>query len=207
MKWRNRLFALVIVVLAGLAWFGIHQREPRYQGRSLSSWLEPFRTNYWESDHRCDAAIQAIGTRATPFLLEMVARRESAAKTWSFKHVPRAWHDHLQLGSEIDYHQAINDTRRLGAIGFKALGEKARPAVPKLVVLLKDENPGVRFAAARSLHYLGPVAKDAVPALVNSCNDSYFKAAQEAKLAVMEWKRIDPAVVASSSPPAQDEDK
>jgi hypothetical protein len=95
--------AVLIVVLAGVsAWLGLREREPVYQGRSLSNWLEGYtpspgvfalggRTvqvigsgggplgNHFDST-KVDAAVRQIGTNAHPTLCRMLRAKDSALR-------------------------------------------------------------------------------------------------------------------------------
>ena len=61
--------------------------------------------------------------------------------------------------------------RRDVAVALGSLGAGAQPAVPALIVALKDKLGNVRLAAAESLAQIGPKAKAAIPALQASLQD------------------------------------
>jgi HEAT repeat protein len=52
------------------------------------------------------------------------------------------------------------------------LPQEAAPAIPALVQALTNQYRGVRFNSAYSLSLLGPLAKDAVPALKHALSDT-----------------------------------
>src|SRR5688572_11010517 len=66
------LAAALAAFLLGTLWF-VTNREPRHQGRSLSSWLEEInRANSVSNAVPALLAIRAMGTNALPFLCENV---------------------------------------------------------------------------------------------------------------------------------------
>jgi HEAT repeat protein len=87
---KNRRFILLLVgcflllgLLAGLIFFG--QREPHYQGRSLSSWLSDVSpVNYavtsksaaMNLESAAIAAVQKMGPEADPFLIRMLKAKD-----------------------------------------------------------------------------------------------------------------------------------
>jgi hypothetical protein len=115
---------LTILVLAGLmlvmAAFWISQNEPpgyfslepKYKGCPLSYWLEHWYLDPWWRSVNTDAvdAVQAIGTKAVPLLVDWIAR-------------PYAYDPGLSYQEK-----ALR--------GFEVLGPVAMPAVPKLVGMI-----------------------------------------------------------------------
>src|SRR5579863_6231082 len=71
------LTGLLVVVLGGFSWLVLRQREPVYQGKSLSVWLAQYSTNRWPLDKQAGAAIRHMGTNATPILLKRLGTREN----------------------------------------------------------------------------------------------------------------------------------
>ena len=61
--------------------------------------------------------------------------------------------------------------RRDVAVALGSLGPGAQPAVPALIVALKDTVGHVRLAAAEALGEIGPNAKAAIPALQKTRQD------------------------------------
>src|SRR5207244_4134500 len=73
--------AIVSVIVAGIAFFAFRSREPVYQGRPLSAWLEDLdygRPSFRrEAVGQAEAAVRQIGTNAVPFLVGMMRCKDS----------------------------------------------------------------------------------------------------------------------------------
>ena len=172
---------LLAAVLGGFAWMLIGSRpgEPAYQGKALSFWVEQYTTNRWPTDKQAAGAIQHIGSNAIPILLEMLTTRESSFRMKLLARLPKQWLARVHLGLD-DYKRKVDQRRTLGAYGFAALGEEARPAVPALISLLNDKNDRVRYLSVFTLRCLGPVAADALPSLIICLNDPEFTVRDDA---------------------------
>ena len=95
--------AVVLIILAGvIGWQGLREREPVYQGRSLSKWLEDYTPSprvfgsgdatigvmgaggglqrYHLDSTKVDAAMRQIGTNALPTLFRMLRAKDSALR-------------------------------------------------------------------------------------------------------------------------------
>lgn len=83
-----------------------------------------------------------------------------------------------QSGSKADLNAELGklggdaDTKVNALNEISQLGEKAAPAVPKIMELLKDPDPVVKRTAAFTLGSIGPKAKAAIPALKEILNNS-----------------------------------
>jgi HEAT repeat protein len=148
--------AFIVVVVGVITWQVLYEREPVYQGKTLSIWLEEARPD-WVSPET-ETAVRAMGTDALPPLLNMVRVRESVVrKALSELSTRQRW-----LAIHV---RARGEIQRMAYCGFMVLGPTAKPAVPKLARLLEEDDPQVRCLAAHCLGNLGPTAADAVPAL------------------------------------------
>ena len=101
-----------------------------------------------------------MGTNALPYLLRMVARKDSSAilrlRAWAGKgSIVRRWW--------IPTHYI---DRMRGAAGIEALGGEAAPAAPELIRMLNDEQ--TEYPAALGLGAIGPPA---IPLLVQTLNN------------------------------------
>src|SRR5258705_13434672 len=101
------------------------------------------------NQQEADKAVREIGTNALPYLLKLAGRKDSALKQRFFSIYRR------QSWLKLPIHDA-QFYRVEATCGFAALHEKARPAVPALIRLLKDEDYQVREIAANDLGMIGP---------------------------------------------------
>jgi HEAT repeat protein len=156
----------VIGLIACVVWIFVHFREPKFQGKSLSTWLQEARENgemaalieHENLDSPSARAIQAMGTDALPALIRRVRVRDSA-----FRDSVRTF---LEQHSWIGLHtQPYEDFQGETVFAFAALGPIGKPAVPQLINLLESDGPEVRFVAAFCLSRIGPVSDEVAPAL------------------------------------------
>jgi len=171
---RKLLFLYAVALAAAAAWaawFLLSQREPAYNGKSLSAWIDQ-RYRYLPNARdlpdlakaeEAQDAIRQIGTNALPSLLAMVRTRDSAIKKRLLAFNQRQNILRVPLKPASYYHSRAT-------YGFGALRSAARPAVPALIELLQDPDKEVRASAASCLALLGPNAREAVPALMQTLN-------------------------------------
>src|SRR5579872_4898885 len=78
MKTCNRIVLIVLfaAILGGFAWDVLRQREPVYQGKPLSVWLEGYERGGWARQN-ADEAVRQAGTNAIPTLLRMLQEKDS----------------------------------------------------------------------------------------------------------------------------------
>jgi len=92
------LAIILSAFLAGAGCSTLPTREPRYQGRSLTYWLndyartqfandpEPWTPAWTDEDRavraRAESAVRQIGTNALPFLLKMVTSKYELKDYW-----------------------------------------------------------------------------------------------------------------------------
>ncbi len=161
---RIRLIGIVIavIVLGGLAIVIVRAREPRYQGHTLSEWIESTQPRPWGAyDHwaytssrspavnaptwpQASNAVCEIGPGSIPFLLRWTHAKDSSLKlkliSWLRKH-PTV---HLKVMS-ADYYQNQAIT------GFTMLGENAKSAWPTLIKSTHAKDWEERYLAMRCL--------------------------------------------------------
>ena len=130
-------------------------KEPSYQGKKLTQWLEelPDLEPELQGDaelHRWKDVFCHMGSNAVPFLLKMIQANDSALKAKVIDWAER--HDVSALRLE---RAAFRQDQ--AAIAFRLLGSHARPAIPELVSLMKQarENGG---SAAYALAGIGQEA-------------------------------------------------
>jgi hypothetical protein len=167
--------AVLLVVIAGIiGWQVLRGREPVYEGKGLTVWLEeylaadnpfPVTEEKTATMGRAGIAIRHMGTNAVPFLMEMARAKDSVPK---------------RLIEIIARHQSLirwqlrtdHEKRQMAVFGFYALGSIGNEAIPALVTLLHDQDSDVRLSAADCLGNIGPEAKIAVPLLLPFVNDT-----------------------------------
>ena len=169
---RKRVYialAVLLVMLAGvIAWQVLRQREPVYQGKQLSFWLErlnPAAANQEEAD-RAQQAIRHIGTDALPFLAERLQAQDTR-----LKRLMMTWADRQKL---VHFHFKSAEQRQHQALfGYQALGPLASAQVASLSdILTNAPTARVRVVAAWALEYIGPEARLAAPALFRAAQDT-----------------------------------
>jgi hypothetical protein len=161
---RFRLAALVVfVVLVGMLVTIPNNREPSYQGLTLTQWLIDYDTAKGDVGNLNPArarkakvtletsarAIKKIGTNAIPFLLKKLTAKDTAFE--------QRLKSLLQKQSLIQFQ--FKDPRRdqrLGTLGFEILGKDAKPATADLIMLTKDPNQATRFYAVGCLYSIEP---------------------------------------------------
>jgi hypothetical protein len=136
---KTRAAAIMVLVLAALvALFLVRlspsEREPVYQGKTLTYWLSDFwpgRNPTPEKREQDKLAVRQIGTNAIPKLLRMISAKDGPLKkkmvTWISQHpwVP------FRLESSVDKNM-------LAVSGFSILGKaQASLAVPTLVEIVR----------------------------------------------------------------------
>jgi len=149
--------------------------EPRYQGRSLSSWLQQcYDTPLMETQRLAEAqsAVRAIrAMKSVPVLLRLVETKEDPVSIWLIGQREKLRIDFLHWRSAEDWQQ-------LGIAGFEALETNAAPAVAELTKLLNDKEHA--FVAVRCLVAVGPPAEQSVAqALTNQSVQVRYFATQQ----------------------------
>jgi len=150
------LFAVVMVMTTAPVG---RDREPIYNGHSLSEWLHAARPGYINPPAppaEATAAVRHIGTNALPALLK-----------W-------ASYDPTRLQSKLRPIVSGSDHPVDAEDGFRILGPVAGPAIPGLTRLaIKSSSDERVMRCARCLAYIGP---EAVPALADIVSSYHGKA-------------------------------
>ena len=187
---RMAFFAAGLAVLLACIVYLVWPTEPRYKGRSLSSWLgdcaNPFARLYsgdfgygGQGAQSAAAqayaarfaaskeAVKAIGTNAIPFLLKYVQARDTSSGGIWLLLLARSPAFRLFYQSEWQKHA-------MAQAGFMFLSDDARPAVPSLIELTKDERPRVRLTAVECLECVVHTnANEMFPVLIRFGSDPY----------------------------------
>ena len=177
---RKRVYialAVLLVALAGVsAWQGLSLREPVYQGKRLSSWLQGYRlygvagVETWQvrtEQQMADEAVRKAGTNALPTLLRMLRAKDSALKAKLMGLAQRQHFIHVNYtpADELNY-QAYS--------AFGVLRAKAQSAVPAVITIYEQNiSPASQFYASRALVAIGPDAtRTAIPSFLRGAANS-----------------------------------
>ena len=136
----------------GLIWVFWPSREPAWDGRTLSYWLQigyGVGMTHMETDREdADVAVRHIGAAALPFLVRELGTKYSPTQ-WKLFYL-------LRNQSVIPVSVHYPDERRSRAVGaFQALGSVGAPALPQLRRYLSDPE-------------LNSDAQSAIDAILNS---------------------------------------
>lgn len=146
--------ALVAVLVAAVIWRHFASREPGYEGRPLSSWLQQMvlselNKNPVDRDKAAEA-VRQIGPAALPVLLTLLRAEDPGP------------------GRRV----AADAARECAVAGYEALGPAARRNIPELCqVLTNHVAPYARRSAARALGFIGVDSDGAVGALLKGTKD------------------------------------
>jgi hypothetical protein len=198
--------AFAVAVVGLLSFLLLQSREPTYQGRSLSAWLQdwdnsstrpgtPVRT---EVRTNVQNAVRQMGEKAVPCLRSMLRTRDTAVrqklvafcsqKPWiPIRFRPAAYRLHIR-----------------GMFGIRALGPAGKPALPELLALLKEPEWTIRAWAAGTLGKIGPDANVALPELTLRLSDPDCRVRQSACSALPEIGIAKEVVLPALMPCLQD---
>jgi HEAT repeat protein len=169
--------ALVIALLAVMAWLVVHphETEPVYQGRRLSEWLQGYsgisigtNANPAQAQQEAMAAVRAEGTNALPLLLKMLRAHDSNLK---LRLIALARKQHVVA---IPFTPATNLNLQAG-LAFGALGPAAKETVPALTEIYAQQISTTSLTAtSEALGFIGPPASQAVPALLRGTTNAEY---------------------------------
>jgi HEAT repeat protein len=146
---------LTVLAFGALITF-IRLSEPRYTGRTLTSWLQQYSDAAMDETQRlaeARSAVLVIGAqKALPRIVELAATEDDPVSTWMIAKTEEF---------RIRFHwRSAEECQLLGFDGFEILGTNAAPAVPKLTRLLADNKQA--FTAVRCLATIGKPAETAL---------------------------------------------
>jgi hypothetical protein len=189
---RIRLISIAVaLILIGLLAFSLFRsKEPSYQGRSLTEWIEKaesaqnksgFDQIHPETDPDFSAAshaVQAMGPAAIPFLLRWAQANDSRVKDriweWAAKH---SSFQELQMNPAWDRHLAAVE-------GFSLLGSKAKTAWPILIKWTYSTDNQLRLMSLLCLTASKPDQETFMPVLKRLMHDPDREIQSEASLAI-----------------------
>jgi HEAT repeat protein len=142
--------------------------EPRYQGKSLSHWvdlaLEPGQKSTAKNRAAAREAIKSIGTNAIPTLMQWL--QQDTEESWMTSQL-KALLENFPINSLREWSRKPIHTRRVDAANaFLVLGEAGRPAIPELKKILYDVH-ATEQKRNLAAWVLGGVGCAATPALTD----------------------------------------
>lgn len=169
---------LSVAVVGLLLWKAGQPSEPRYEGKTLSHWLEAGLLDRSSANpprimgpwcKKAEEAVRHFGTNAVPTLLRLLRAKDPPPAMLKVL-------DQLRKQSlvRIRYRYAIERNQKAG-FAFEILGPNAACAVPALIEIYEDgQSPFSQHCAAEVLGSMGPAAEAAIPALLrNLTNRDY----------------------------------
>jgi hypothetical protein len=162
---RLRIIIMVVMILL-VGWLVVHDfrnRDPQYEGRTLSEWLEDYQdsTRADTMPGRFEAstnALKHIGTNAIPTLLRWAAAKDipGVIRAEGFIH-SLGW-ENFHISNSLDKHS-------FAYCGFQILGQGAMSATPALVKLARTGPETFRLDAAACLIMIEPDKEKILPVL------------------------------------------
>jgi HEAT repeat protein len=172
-KRRKILLLLAGLVLAlGVFMLFIQEREPTYQGRTLTYWVVRFGESHrggQPKDPEAEKAIGQIGAKAVPYLLKWgeyeIPEWRQRVLNCCGKHKRLAW-----VGASLGRAEQNRSQRaNFAAMAFEVIGAVGEIAIPVLTGRLNQRNdPVVTYRTATALGCLGSAALPPLMAAMNS---------------------------------------
>lgn len=152
---------MAVLIVIGLVAFFTREREPEYNGKPLSYWVEMYSRLdpqiSIEDEENAAEAIRAIGTNALPFLLEWTDYEPTKLDEWfgrNYNELPK-W---MTAPGPFQWRRRAYTLSVHANNAFIALGPIAEPAFPELRSRLDDPNFHRASLAFSSLMSIGPAA-------------------------------------------------
>lgn len=127
MRIKTRAALLLALVTTVLLSGQFNSREPSYDNKSLTAWLNDLNSIEPEIWHRAETAVRMIGSNALPVLAERLQARDSSSRLRLIEFFDR--YPVVELESAADYHDAALEACRI-------LGATAAPLVPDIIPFL-----------------------------------------------------------------------
>lgn len=154
--------------VGALLWRASGPREPVFEGRPLTSWLDhhvassaaspPYGSPGWK---KADEVIRHIGTNAIPILLEMIRAKDRPPFVLKLMETARRF-----ALAQMKYRHAMLRHEE-AEYAFRMLGTNAVSAVPELIRIYEQNiSASSQRCAALALGHVGRGAQAALPALI-----------------------------------------
>ena len=192
-KYRRIVLVMVLASLGAAALWAPLTREPVYEGKSLSIWLEDMSHGDPMVEQKARSVLRAAGPEITPRLVHVLNSRNSPLRR-PYMEVREMLPTFIRERIPYPKHHAIY--RHGAATALGEFGAAAEPAVPQLKELLRDDNEMVSWAAAEALGRVGPAAYEVTLELLALTNSSVTLSRVWAGWAL--W-RIDPTAYTTTA--------
>jgi hypothetical protein len=177
----NRTRLILVLVLGFLSFFLFHNREPRYQGRTLTEWIAYAEemnpgaqiTSEWYKEGKdawlspqwqaASHAVKQMAPDAIPLLLKWARVKPSP-----IENKLAGWSEKLP---GLHFHFSSLEAQSRAFQGFCLLRSDAKPAWPKLIALTCDPDPERRYWAFNCLVYSRPDKETLEPVLLRLIHD------------------------------------
>jgi hypothetical protein len=176
---RTVIGLLWVAAVGVLLWNTSHSGEPKYEGKTLSHWLEAGLLDRSSANpprilgpgwKRAEEAVRHLGTNAIPTLLRLLRAQDPPPPMLEML-------DRLRKQSlvRVRYRYAMERNQK-ARFAFEILGTNAACAVPALIEIYDEgRSPFSQVSAAEVLGDIGPAAEAAIPALLrNLTNGDYY---------------------------------
>jgi hypothetical protein len=141
---------LALTLLAFLLWTVPTSVEagPSYEGRTLQQWIADAESPNLYVHTQAVESLRSIGTNALPTLTRWMAHRDSGYERQFYRVLESRWVTPWLRSACMGKSEMAYECRAL--IGFYELGRAARPALPFLESLVRENNPGANLKAANA---------------------------------------------------------
>ncbi|MGC3959478.1 MAG: HEAT repeat domain-containing protein [Verrucomicrobiota bacterium] len=147
LKLWGMIVVVCVVVFGASLWFST-PREPHFEGKALSTWLAKLNTGRFDVvdlnpvlDSEAASAVKSIGEPAVPFL---IARLKSALKAERTFYSLQDWPTKLLfkfMEAKLEKRMELGNQ---AVLGFLALGERGKSAMPQLEAMIHGNEVSVR---------------------------------------------------------------
>jgi HEAT repeat protein len=180
-RWIIVVVTAFVLVAGGTIWFSTREREPSYNGRTLSEWLEIYCDDPQVSltrllpqpleQNEAAMAVRRIGANALPWLLKWTEARAPAGTVWLNKAarvLPQALGRQWLANTLRSSYKDRSHRKTLADQGWIVLGPRAAPAVPELARILNGGEWASAQSAALALAVIGERGLDPLLAAVTN---------------------------------------
>jgi HEAT repeat protein len=170
LRWRQILIALSAAVVLVFALSELLDRQPRYQGRTVESWL----LQGGDSSRNMAEAKQALdkmGREAMPYIVRALGRRNTSLRGRYLAFRARLPSGPWKVLPAPDHPQDL----RWAAMHNLSTNPYTHEFIPDILNLLEDSDPEVRRAAIRLLSEMNKkLDAAALPTLRRALRDDYY---------------------------------